>query len=59
MIMKKKSLKHEAQNALLQSMQLAFCDLDNGSPLWIAADKQMCRVEKMFGYEPGSWVRGC
>jgi|GEM_PF-6511431 len=64
--------KQKAQEELLMSMQIAFVRLmDGGSAdidgmterekelLWEHMDKQMARVEKLFGYEPHSFQRGC
>ena len=54
----KTALKQEAQSELLLAMQVAFNGLVKDSPVWVEADAQMKRVEKLFGYVPGSWTRG-
>ena len=54
-------IKENAQNDLMIAMQTAFSYLDGygtDSPEWIAMDKQFRRVEKLFGYQEGSWNRG-
>ena len=56
--MTKAEIKHKAQDELLSAMQVAFNTLAVDSDLWVEADKQMERVEKLFGYVPGSWNRG-
>jgi hypothetical protein len=64
--MTKTELKQEAQDALMQSMTAAFYAINDNDDmteeqreaLYAAADEQMRRVEKLFGYEPGSWLRG-
>ena len=57
--MAKTEIKQEAQKELLSSMQVAFNNINHGSDVWAEADRQMRRVEKMFGYVEGSWERGC
>lgn len=64
--MTKTEIKHKAQDELLHGMQTAFARMADDISLSgeeldllrIEADKQMSRVEKMFGYEPGSFYRG-
>lgn len=64
--------KQVAQGELLRGMQVAFVRLmDGGSAnidamtarekdlVWDQMNKQMSRIEKLFGFEPGSWQRGC
>jgi hypothetical protein len=58
------TLKMVAQENLLSAIQIAFERIaDVPEPrreeLRVAMDKQMRRVEKLFGYVPGSWQRGC
>lgn len=55
--MTKRKLKHNAQDRLMGFMALAFCDLED-EDLTLAMDQQMRRVEKLFGYDLGSFVRG-
>lgn len=50
--------KMAAQEALMQAMMAAFTRMADAEidPAIIAeARKQARRVEKLFGYEPGSW----
>lgn len=68
--MTKTEIKDKAHFELMAAMQVSFhavTDRISGSyieddterELIIAEmDKQMKRVEKMFGYIPGSWTRG-
>lgn len=64
--------KHKAQEELLHAMQIAFVRLMDGDSedisnltdrekdlLWDQMNKQMGRVEKLFGFVPGSFQRGC
>lgn len=62
--------KAYAQKELIQAMQIAFVrHMDEHSTggmtkrekqiVWDQMDTQMSRVEKLFGYNPGSWSRGC
>lgn len=51
--------KQEAQDQLLHGMQVAFARNEDDEELREIMSKQMERVEKMFGYEPGSFTRGC
>jgi len=66
------SAKHKAQAMLLSGIQVAFSRFNEGESADLIQmtdrektlvldqmDKQMGRVEKMFGFEPGSWMRGC
>lgn len=57
--------KQLAQEMLMSAMQCAFSQLEGDDvpeerkvTLGIAMSKQMERVEKVFGYKPGSWSRG-
>jgi hypothetical protein len=54
----KTEIKQEAQKELLEAMQVAFNNIEASSAIYEEADKQMRRVEKMFGYVEGSWGRG-
>ncbi len=54
--------KQKAQDELMSAMQIAFARAhDEGTSDDLAAEmsSQMARVEKLFGYDPGSWRRGC
>jgi hypothetical protein len=58
--------KQLAQENLLSAMQTAFDRLDQEEidgaakeDLRDAMSKQMARVEKLFGFEPNSFLRGC
>ena len=60
--MTRKETKHQAQAELMSAMQIAFERTPkNPAEADVTAEmsRQMERVEKLFGYEPGSWVRGC
>ena len=65
--MTKTERKHEAQRQLMLGMQIAFSavheelkhDGQFRSEMLIEMSKQMERIEKLFGYEVGSWNRGC
>ena len=69
--MTKTELKLKAQSELMLAMQIAFCAIEeeNGGSyieddtereLMVAEmDNQFKSVEKLFGYVPGSWTRGC
>ena len=58
--------KRKAQELLLRGMQISFVSHMDGHTthgmtqrekdlIWEQMDKQMSRVEKLFGFEPGSW----
>lgn len=64
--------KQKAQEELISAMQIAFVRMSEGGradidsmtdrenkAVWEQMSKQMARVEKLFGYEPYSWPRGC
>ena len=56
-----KMLREDMQNSLMSAMQVAFAGFGEhevNSPEWIMLDKQFRRVEKLFGYQEGSWGRG-
>jgi hypothetical protein len=65
--MKKAELKRKAQNEILHTaMQAILVTAENNSDgmneaemaeLKTEMDNQLKRIEKMFGYEPGSWQR--
>ena len=50
--------KYLAQENLLHGLQTAFCDSDLSEETRKEMDKQMKRIEKLFGYKQGSWRRG-
>lgn len=59
------TIKEEAQSRLMSAMQVAFDALEDSSLLPRDKDNlreamsgQMARVERIFGYAPGSWSRG-
>jgi len=55
----KKEIKQQAQDALMSAAQAAFeSDAAEDSAVFKAMDKEFARIEKMFGYSPGSWTRG-
>ena len=56
----KKELREEAQDALMHGMQTAFRSTQRSQDADIRKemDRQMRRVEKLFGYQAGSWMRG-
>ena len=68
--MKKAEIKEKAHEELMTAMQVAFHsvgDYHDGSYIedekeraiiLKEMEKQFCRVEKLFGYIPGSWQRG-
>lgn len=63
--MTKTELKQVAQDQLMNAMQVAFSYVHDNEEegierdiLIAEMDKQMSRVEKLFGYEPGSFTRG-
>lgn len=58
--------KQLAQENLLSAMQVAFDRLDGEemsaaqkADMRKAMSKQMARVEKLFGFEPNAFARGC
>jgi hypothetical protein len=54
--MTKKQIKEQAQDAIMETAQTAF--RSENSQLHKEMDKQFKRIEKLFGYDPGSWNRG-
>lgn len=64
--MTKNQIKRAAQDQLMAAMQTAFYAIyesgevapEDQDAVRDEADRQMRRVEKLFGYEPGSWGRG-
>lgn len=64
----RKQVKEEAQDKLMQAMQVAWnhlsraYDFDESDIEKVTLDKEMDlqfqRVEKLFGYEKKSWSRG-
>ena len=64
----KRARKAQAQAALLHALSTAFyrvadegsyegLDEDAKQMCYADLDEQMKRIEKLFGYEPGSWSR--
>jgi len=57
----KKQVKHEAQDAIMQAVSSATMrlqDMDESSPeLEAEIRKQVNRIERLFGYEVGSWTQ--
>ena len=56
--MTKKAIKERAQDELMCALQTAFNE-HTLNELRGEMDHQMTRIEKLFGYDPGSWIRGC
>ena len=57
--MLRREIKEQAQEYLMQAMQAAWnYAADAGAGAEVTVDRQMIRIEKLFGYEPGSWMRG-
>ena len=55
----KKQIKETAQDALLSALQQAFeSSAAEDEAVFAEMDKQFARIEKTFGYKPGSWTRG-
>jgi hypothetical protein len=55
----KKEIKERAQDELMHSLANAFySDEAKDKAVFAEMDKQMKRIEKLFGYKPGSWRRG-
>jgi len=58
--------KQRAQADILASLGSAWASVENDDDMTDREkalvleqlDKQMSRIEKMFGYVPGSWMRG-
>ena len=64
--MTKTEIKQKAQDELMSAMQTAFVAYlertwrqETSEDLVAEMSRQMARVEKLFGYELGSWQRGC
>lgn len=60
--MTKTQVKQRAQSVIMESAQRVFYAAENEgmNPEIIAElDKQFTRLEKLFGYVPGSWLRSC
>lgn len=64
--MTRTEIKQISQDEIMNGIQIAFSTIDNHQisdeekELLIAEmDKQMSRIEKLFGYSIGSWGRGC
>jgi len=57
--MTKTEIKQQAQQEIMECIQAVFGEsTEEGSEMYNELDKQMKRVEKLFGYTPGSWTRG-
>jgi len=61
--MTKTEIKHTAQDTLMSAMQTAFAGMAEENPediedIMEEMSKQFARVEKLFGYDTGSWSRG-
>lgn len=68
--MKRTEIKEEARKELMMAAQVAFyavqdyrsggyiADIDERKVLMAEMDEQFKRIEKLFGYVPGSWARG-
>ena len=70
--MTRSEIKDKAQRHLMSAMQIAFTQVaensmgvygeysdQEGEIILAEMDEQMKRVEKLFGFKPGSWTRGC
>ena len=63
--MTKTEIKQTAQEELLSAMGVAFHRLEEAFAMEKRKEirdemsKQMARVEKLFGYKPNSFLRGC
>ena len=63
--MTKTEIKEEAIFELMCAMQTAFTERlesmypDNWEEIQAEMSKQFARVEKLFGFVPYSWERGC
>ncbi len=55
----KTQIKQNAQDELMSAMQIAFANKQHSDELVAEISRQMERVEKLFGYKPGSWARSC
>ena len=62
--MTKTEIKQDAQDRLMDALQVAFYTLsdadgvDQSDAIAEEMNKQMARIEKLFGYTPNSWGRG-
>jgi hypothetical protein len=70
--MKNSEIKSKAQEHIMQAVQCSFDMMvstyggtfgvytqEEVEAINAEMDKQMARIEKIFGYTPGSWQRGC
>ena len=55
---KRLEIKQTAQDSLMHAMQYAFEETDLDPAARAELSRQMERIEKFFGYVPGSWSRG-
>ncbi len=60
----KAEIRDKAQDRLMDALGVAFSRLYDEEPEHMeeikeAMDAQMKRIERLFGYDPGSWARGC
>ncbi len=51
--------KQKAHYELICAMQIALADPKLPAEMVAEMHTQMARVEKLFGYAPHSWPRGC
>ncbi len=65
--MTRRQIKANAQHELMHAMQMAFNVIADAQPFDVVADYeplrdemdvQFARVEKLFGYDVGTWRRG-
>jgi len=59
--MTKTEIKHAAQSVLMSGMQAEFSrarELNEPQEVIDEMSVQWLRVQKLFGYEPGSWSEG-
>lgn len=64
--MTRTEVKREAQDQLMSALQVSFVVVASVQErserdrlrLLSEMDRQMARIEKLLGYEPGSWKRG-
>jgi hypothetical protein len=57
--MTKKEIKERAQDKIMLYACHAFTEQTEQAEIRIEMEKQLKRIEKLFGYEVGSWKRGC
>ena len=60
--MSKTAIKHEAQDQLMMALQTAFTaasETGKSEEVLNEMRAQFTRIEKLLGYTPNSWKRGC